>query len=229
MLLAETRPFITARSSPSPSVLHEILEVEVLLAVWKRASIKEIEPALQFFLSAQQPVRVDITSSELARCGQHLGEKFLDVSPEIQAACEALAEDFKDLAGKFSTISGRQHLRLRFERVEDDGCALFHVDSLPMRMLCTYAGPGTQWLEEDNVRRDQLGSRGRNLNDANAAIIVDDRKIHTESAWHVLIFKGRLWESYGYSEGLVHRSAPVRHPRDFRLRLTIDFSDTCAC
>lgn len=172
---------------------------------------------------------MDVHSSGSSALRRSFGAHFPNAKQEVRASFSALVEDFEILAAKFSAISRREHLRLRFERVEDDGCALFHVDTLPMRMLCTYAGPGTQWLEEDNVRRDQLGSKGRGIDETNAAIVIDPDKIHTEPAWNVIVFKGRLWDGHGYSDGLVHRSAPVRHPKDHRLRLTIDFADSCDC
>jgi Protein of unknown function (DUF1826) len=34
--------------------------------------------------------------------------------------------------------------RVRLTKVADDGCAAFHVDGLPLRVLCTYAGKGGQ-------------------------------------------------------------------------------------
>lgn len=228
-------PALLSRSASScigasnPETLWEIRDPGVLLAIWERGAVAEIEPVLHALLQAKRPVRLDCASGAWQEFEGGLQRHLRTSGPRMQDAIRALTADVVDLAGRFSAISGREHLRIRFERVEDDGCALFHVDTLPMRMLCTYAGPGTQWVEEEDVCRDQLGSRGRSLDEANAAIVPDPDRIHTVPAWHVLIFKGRLWEGHGYSDGLVHRSAPVRHPRDFRLRLTIDFADSCTC
>lgn len=211
------------------SVLEQISRAETLLAIWQRPPLPSVECAIQALLAAKDPVQLDDSSSNPVSLRQSLEAHLKDPSRHVADACAALASDFLMLLEKFREISGREHLRLRFERVEDDGCALFHVDTLPMRMLCTYAGPGTQWVEEENVRRDQLGSRGRGTEETNAAIVIDPDEIQTAPAWHVLVFKGRLWDGHGYSDGLVHRSAPVRHPTDYRLRLTIDFSDSCTC
>ncbi len=208
--------------------LRRIAQAPAQLAIWERAEIPAIMPALDALLGAGAAVQMDLQNPAHSEIVRSLTSTLLDSAAPTEAFA-ALAADFLQLANEFRTITGRQHFRLRFERVEDDGCALFHVDTLPMRMLCTYAGPGTQWLEENNVRREQLGSRGRDLEAANAAIVIDPERIRTEPAWHVLVFKGRLWDGHGYSDGLVHRSAPVRHSRDYRLRLTIDFSESCAC
>lgn len=213
----------------SASVLREISREEIQLAIWQRPALAMARGALEELLRVRKSVRIETSSIEAGAWQRSLEHCLDQPSEATRAGCAALATDFVALAEKFREISGRQHLRLRFERVEDDGCALFHVDTLPLRMLCTYAGPGTQWLEETNVRRDQLGSRGRSLMEANAAIVIDPEEIRTVPAWHVIAFKGRLWGGHGYSDGLVHRSAPVRHENDFRLRLTLDWSDSCNC
>lgn len=211
------------------SALGEIKNDETLIAIWQRPPLPELQPALDSFLATKSPIRLDASLSEPTLLKHQLEAHLESPSKQVLKSCVALLFDFQTLAAKFRDISGREHLRLRFERVEDDGCALFHVDTLPLRMLCTYAGPGTQWLDENNVRRNQLGSRGRSIENANEAIVVNPENIHTAPTWHVLVFKGRLWTGHGYSDGLVHRSAPVRHPKDYRLRLTLDFSSSCPC
>jgi hypothetical protein len=216
-------------SASSPEVLSRINSPETLLAVWERSPNQALELALSALLATAIPLRLDLESGQLARFREGLLRHLGRSAWKLEQSIEALTDDVAELTKRFSDLSGREHLRIRFERVEDDGCALFHVDTLPMRMLCTYAGPGTQWVEEDHVRRDQLGARGRSLSEANAAIVPDAQQIRTVPAWHVLVFKGRLWEGHGFSDGLVHRSAPVDGPGDYRLRLTIDFSESCTC
>ncbi len=221
-----TRSWISDSCS---DVLFRILDSEILLTIWERLPLVDLQPALGALLRSTESMRLDVPSQEIGQLARRLEFFLKNTPPTVRSSVHGLAEDMQKLTNLFAEISGRDHLRLRFERVEDDGCALFHVDTLPMRMLCTYTGPGTQWLEEDNVRRDQLGSRGRGIQQANAAIVMNPEKIHTVPSWHVLVFKGRLWEGHGFSDGLVHRSAPVRHSTDYRLRLTIDFSNSCGC
>lgn len=83
------------------------------------------------------------------------------------------------------------HSRVRLERVEDDGCALFHADT-------------------------------------RCAIVIDPTQIRSAPAWHVAVFKGRAWPG-AEDNALIHRSAPVSHRGEHRLRLCIDLSDACAC
>lgn len=131
--------------------------------------------------------------------------------------------DFKN-----PSTAGTLHPRVRFERVEDDGCALFHADSLNLRLLCTYAGPGTEWLENSNTRRHELGLRSRTLDEANADIVVDPSRIRRLAPWHVAIFSGRSRPG-AEDNALIHRSAPVLSANTPRLRLCIDLPADCGC
>lgn len=139
---------------------------------------------------------------------------------------DALAADIVMLARCFCEMADTSHARVRLERVEDDGCMLFHADTLRIRMLCTYAGPGTEWLEPENVRMHELGLRGREIAGANAAIVIDAARIQQVPAWHVVMFTGRMRAD---TPPLVHRSAPVRSAAENRLRLCIDLPGECGC
>ena len=128
----------------------------------------------------------------------------------------------------FATVSGVKRPRLRLTREEDDACALFHPDTLSLRMICTYAGPGTQWLENDNVRRHELGSQGRSDEAATNAAVIDPARIRTISTGHVVLFKGRLWP--GEEENaLIHRSPQVHSRGNYRILLRVDPCDLCSC
>jgi hypothetical protein len=58
----------------------------------------------------------------------------------------ALGSDIEVLAELFLHVTGESEVRLRLEHVADDACRCHHVDAVRLRMLCTYAGPGTEWL-----------------------------------------------------------------------------------
>ena len=52
---------------------------------------------------------------------------------------------------------------LRLEIIERAMCPRFHVDHVGIRMLCTYRGPGTEWLDDEAADRNFLGARGSGL------------------------------------------------------------------
>jgi len=65
----------------------------------------------------------------------------------------ALSIDVTKLALCFARVTGAVHARLRLEHVDDDACRKFHVDQVGYRLLCTYVGPGTEWLDEGGITR----------------------------------------------------------------------------
>lgn len=140
---------------------------------------------------------------------------------ETDATAHWLLDDIATLAGDFADIAECAEVRVRLERVTDKGCAAFHIDTLPLRLLCTYAGHGMQWADEPYIRRPELGLRGRSTKEANAAIVPDAARIRTMCTGAVAIFKGRLWPG-GEGRGLIHRSYPVCCIQHARLRLVID-------
>jgi hypothetical protein len=219
--ILETPHFLASRD---PSVFSGIHRPGVNLAVLERDADLRCAEALEALLGSSQPVRLDLknpTSSVLAAAIE-------SAAGLGGSSVKTLAKDISNLAGQFGRVAGTIHPRVRLERVEDDGCALFHADSLPLRMLCTYSGPGMEWLENSNVHRQELGLQSRTLAEANAAIMVDSRKIRRIPAWHVAVFAGRL-HSGGETQALVHRSAPVSHSGATRLRLCIDLPGDCGC
>ena len=64
----------------------------------------------------------------------------------------AMMQDVHLLAGLFTVISGQARLRIRLEGLTDGACPRWHVDAAPLRLLCTYQGPGTQWLAGNDER-----------------------------------------------------------------------------
>ena len=206
------------------SVLRRIDDPAVNLAVWQREALPDAAPAIAALLAAVDPVAGDWHAPSARQIAGQLGIS----DPDLADSVAVLAADIVRLSLLFAALTSKRHPRVRLTRVEDDGCALFHADTLEVRLLCLYAGPGTQWLENDNVRREQLGSRDRTLDEATAAIVIDPTAIRSIPNWHVAVLKGKAWPG-SEANALVHRSAPVRHRDDHRLRLCIDLPGDCAC
>lgn len=47
----------------------------------------------------------------------------------------------------FGQLTRSPILRLRLDVVTDDGCPRFHTDNVRFRLLCTFRGAGTEWLD----------------------------------------------------------------------------------
>ncbi|MEM7396097.1 MAG: DUF1826 domain-containing protein, partial [Verrucomicrobiota bacterium] len=84
--------------------------------------------------------------------------------------------------------------------------------------------PGTQWVPEADVRREELICFAASMDEANQRIVPDARAIQNVETGAVLIFKGDLFPGEE-GRGLVHRSAPVSGPEQHRFLLCIDTCD----
>lgn len=208
----------------SPAGLSAIRKTGVNMAVWRRGADVRCESAIRALLAARYAVALDQDPASAAQIGAEI-QSLVGRHCDSRSA-RALAADVWNLVGIFCGLADTNHARVRLERIEDDGCLLFHADTLRLRMLCTYAGPGTEWVENENARFDELGLRARSIEETNRAIVIDETRIRHVSPWHVAVFSGRLRED---TPPLIHRSAPVRGEQDFRIRLCIDLPNGCGC
>lgn len=74
------------------------------------------------------------------------------------------------------------------------GCRRYHIDNVPMRLLVTYAGQGTEWLPDDAADRTAL-ARGA----PNEDIVKDPSARQFMKPWDVAVFRGG-------PKGLLHRT-----------------------
>jgi hypothetical protein len=202
-------------------VFRRIRESGCDLALWERQLPPPVARCCEMLVAERTASDLDV----IAESGPALLAALTKLAPFSRAGDEPAAhwllEDISLLAGEFSDAADCRKVRVRLSKIADQGCAAFHVDTLPARLLCTYAGGGMQWVDEPHVHRSEIGLRGRSADEANAAIVPAAAHIRTMPTGAVAIFKGRLWPD-GEGLGLVHRSYPVCCSDHARLRLVID-------
>ena len=126
-------------------------------------------------------------------------------------------QDIVRLCALFSKMKKSSRMRIQLELVRTNMCRLFHEDHYRQRMLCTYRGHGTEWLDESNVDRSGLGKGN------NARIVKDFSKVNKATAFDVLLLKGSKHENA--AGGVVHRSPPIEKEKEekrTRVLLKID-------
>ncbi len=79
----------------------------------------------------------------------------------LPPAVRPLRQDFGPLAALFARLAGTALVRMRLEQVWRQTCPRLHVDAVSLRLLCTYAGHGTEWQDAaGTVRRMPVGHVG---------------------------------------------------------------------
>ena len=73
-------------------------------------------------------------------------------------------------------------------------CRRYHTDNVPRRLLVTYAGQGTEWIQNHNA--DRLAYEA---GESNEKIIKDKSKLNFIGLWNIAIFNGG-------SDGILHRT-----------------------
>jgi len=130
-------------------------------------------------------------------------------------------EDVEMLVSAFCELFDRREAGLRLRTLDKAMCPRFHVDRVPVRMICSYGGIGTEWLPEYALDRAKLGMGGCGLPDAESGLIADSTAIRQMPAYAVGLMKGENWEG-NEGHGLVHRSPQPTAVQPRRLLLTLD-------
>ncbi len=79
------------------------------------------------------------------------------VAQEVGIAPQsALARDIAMLCDVFATVTGATTLGLRVDVTDRATCPKFHVDRVTLRLMTTYRGPATEWLEGETVRQARV-------------------------------------------------------------------------
>jgi hypothetical protein len=126
---------------------------------------------------------------------------------------EGFIADLQWLVSAFACLLGARRVGLRLRVLDKAMCPRFHVDHVPVRLITTYAGIGSQWLKEGVMDREQLGQ-------ANAEP-QDMAQIQQLQSGDVALLKGEKWHgNEGF--GLIHRS-PQPALGERRLLLTLDW------
>ena len=131
-------------------VLQRILNHGVNLSLWQRPAQQAITQELLPLEAGQLPdvrCRTSPASFDADLCvllTKH------DLDP---LNFEQWRIDLGGVAERFFGISKGREVTLRLETTATDGCRRFHIDHTHLRLLCTYRGPGTEWLPEGQVDR----------------------------------------------------------------------------
>ena len=135
-----------------------------------------------------------------------------------------LSKDISDLVNIFCDLFNLDQVGLRLKILDHAMCPRFHVDMVQCRLITTYHGVATEWLQHSKVDRTKLGLGNKGRPDEESGIYQKSDDIEHLEEGHVALLKGESW-SGNEGDGLVNRSPKVESVNKKRLLLTIDFSD----
>lgn len=191
--------------------------------------IEIFEPENQIVIVERDPDRV--IDTYFATMANHMGDGFRFVLkggsmvphhwfPEYSGK-EVLVADLNHLLEIYIELIGCPSVGIRLEIVDRAMCPRFHVDNVGIRMLCTYRGPGTEWLEDVCADRSKLGSGCLDASTANAEIVLNPAGIHCAFPYDIILLKGSGWQG-NEGRGIIHRSPAVPENEASRILLALD-------
>lgn len=212
MLAPVLRQPLRQVSSEQIEVFGEVLRDEVNLAVWQRPLAASVSAFAAQLVAQGEPLAQSITlelaSAESAPNLSGLVDDYSHLPGQA-----AFLDDVSGLVSAFAYLFDVRRIGLRLRILDKPMCPRFHVDHVPVRLITSYVGVGTEWLSEGVMARRRLG-------DATAEPI-DARQVERAAAGQVLLAKGEKWIG-NEGGGLIHRS-PQPPVGERRLLLTLDW------
>jgi len=201
--------------------LHAIRESHINVAIWQRATPVAVAAQIAKW-GVQAPAPFDsVLHSE--------GYDLADVAVGLERDARAwLLGDIAHLIGHFLALARAPRFRLFFGAIRSDQCRKFHVDHLRLRLVTTYAGPGTEWLPDEAVDRSAMADASHashgdsplenQFDEANRRIVKESSKIRRARAGDVVLLKGAHFGPIS-EHAAVHRSPPIEGARVIRVAL----------
>ncbi|MEZ8482112.1 DUF1826 domain-containing protein [Vibrio splendidus] len=209
---AHHKPGLSA--SEQPTVLADIYQSDINIAVWQRQFDEDLTMAISEFIASNPSFSKSISLSPDKAYDK------LEFATDGTAS-KALLENMAELVDMFCCLFDLEEVGLRLAVLNKAMCPRFHFDQVPCRLVTTYHGVATQWLPNESVDRSKLGRGSNGQPDCVSGLYNDESDIQKMASGDVALLKGERW-SGNENRGLVHRS-PVTSPNETRLLLTLDF------
>lgn len=189
-------------SSTQATGLAEIYQHPVNIAIWERGPDSDVITALAEMTKHHPGFHIkSVVQVSNAR------ERLSELLPKCTGH-STLVDTLYLSIDLFTCLFEQTQVGVRFNRLTEAMCPRFHVDNLPVRLVQTLNGPGTEWLPESTLNRSKLGRGSQGLPDHESGIYRSEQDIGHVQAGDIALLKGSGWVG-NEATGLVHRSPPV--------------------
>jgi len=198
--------------------LLRVLEPHVNVCRWRRHVGVEMLRGLEALVASAEP-RIERA---------HGGSAASLVASVLPSAPPALASwlsvDIMKVREAFERLVPGGKTVAQLELVTTDKCRRFHADYKTLRAVCTYVGPGTQWVDDIKVDRVALEQRCEvtPMDLQNERIVKDLGAVQQGREAEVIVLRGDGYQGR-HGAGAVHRSPPIEALGLRRLVLTLDY------
>ena len=205
----------SSAENTTPNVLSDIYREDTNIVIWQRNLPHKLMLAVDDFLQ-----RNDKKAAVLAVNPENTHDVLKKTFGESEALT-TLSNDITLLVDMFCCLFDLKQAGLRLTVLDRAMCPRFHVDRIPCRLVTTYQGIATEWLNHAIVDRTKLGAGNQGKSDEQSGLFNNLEDINRLTEGDVALLKGEHWDET-QGAGLVHRSPPVSAD-ERRLLLTLDF------
>jgi hypothetical protein len=198
--------------SDSATVFGEIFSKSTSVAYWQR---KEHPIIKAYFHAISASLKMGI-------------RRVFDM-PSLEAELNTVLPDglgkehaIKDiylLADMLTCLFDCREVGLRLTAINTAMCPRFHVDNIPVRLITTYIGSGTEWLPNENASPSQWNYAANKMTDIELSSHEALGDIEQLNCFDVALLKGSAWDEDHMPA--IHRSCALTTDQ-VRVVLTLD-------
>jgi len=195
--------------------LTAIHEPAVNMCVWQRSLPETLAQFVDAVVLPRNIKRVLTCAADAPAIDELLQEL------PMERGFALLRADMLELAVRFAKLTSAQQLTLKLESFGSNLCERFHVDWVPLRLICSYAGPGTEWLDNAAADRAFLGPAAGDLADEASGLLRPGAVVQRMERFAVALMKGERWPG-NQGNGVLHRSPRIAGSGQRRVLFKID-------
>lgn len=197
----------------SPIILSEIVSPEISVSVWQREQNRLISDYFESVFGYMGLGLRTVFDMDSLMTGLD------DALPDGTGKSEAI-EDIYLLSDMLTCLFDCQSVGLRLAPLSAAMCPNFHVDKIPVRLVNTYLGEGTEWLPIEALVEEPNSTSTNKTPKALSKGYYDTNHIQQLSAFDVALLKGSAWPEHEHMAS-VHRSCALAQ-NEKRILLTLD-------
>ena len=199
--------------SESPMILSEIVSPEISVSVWQRPQDDTISDYFSnVFDSLGLGVRRVFSMSTLK-------EGLRCALPDGEGQGKAI-EDIYLLSDMLTCLFDCENVGLRIAPLSSAMCPSFHTDKIPVRLVNTYLGKGTEWVPVEALCDTPLATAKLQSKKLTEKAYYHVDSMQQLTSFDVALLKGSDWEGHEHMAA-IHRSCAVAE-NERRVLLTLD-------
>ncbi|AZF13477.1 hypothetical protein C4J93_5327 [Pseudomonas sp. R2-37-08W] len=183
--LTPLRPVVRQTRGQTPLALSDILEDGVNLALWQRQLPLHIAEFGALIVGLDEPLAealvIELDREDSAPNLQGLAPRCRDLE-----GYDGFIADVSWLVSAFACLLGARRIGVRLRLLDRAMCPRFHVDHVPVRLITTYAGVGSQWLREGVMDRRRLSQPDAEPTERIEQILCGEVALLKGTKWHAM-------------------------------------------